>query len=565
MSSAYGYNDANERTRNTQPDGSFWVYQYDSLGQVISGKKYWSDWTPVAGQQFEYSFDDIGNRTATKVGGDSAGANLRSATYGANSLNQYTNRTVPNAADVIGVANALATVNVNGSSTYRRGEYYQNALTIDNSATNVWQVISNYATLSGTNQTNVGYLFSPKTPETFGLDADGNQTSDGRWFFTWDGENRLISMVSSNVADGGKRKLNIVYDSGGRRVQKTTFSWVSGAWQTNTDVEYVYDGWNLIAEVNATNSASVRSFIWGLDLSGSMQGAGGVGGLVAINSAGNGVHFAAYDGNGNVADLINATNGATSAQYEYGPFGEVIRSTGPMAKLNPFRFSTKYQDDESDLLYYGYRYCTASSGRWLNRDPLGDAAFFSQYIRDNSLEDWGELTTKAIRAGYDFVANNPIIRTDLLGLESVGISVTTVIRPPDAQSGVKTIHALSVDEYGAIGNVSTFTGTTIVLGLPVTGVSTFRQWASGSHPKITVTMTVTSHSAALPSGYDIDYNLDFTLDFCSRRGKLSGVHDQYPSYSARVKGGTIYDWQQKGLWVNLWGPGNINPSVSFTF
>ena len=47
-------------------------------------------------------------------------------------------------------------------------------------------------------------------------------------------------------------------------------------------------------------------------------------------------------------------DGAISAQYVYGPFGEVLRATGPMAKVNPFRFSTKYQDDETDLLYYGY-------------------------------------------------------------------------------------------------------------------------------------------------------------------------------------------------------------------
>ncbi len=53
-----------------------------------------------------------------------------------------------------------------------------------------------------------------------------------------------------------------------------------------------------------------------------------------------------------------------------GPFGEVIRATGPMAKANPFRFSTKYQDDETDLLYYGYRYYNAS--RWLSRDPVGE-------------------------------------------------------------------------------------------------------------------------------------------------------------------------------------------------
>lgn len=35
---------------------------YDTLGQVTSGKKYWSDGTPVAGEQFAYAYDDIGNR-----------------------------------------------------------------------------------------------------------------------------------------------------------------------------------------------------------------------------------------------------------------------------------------------------------------------------------------------------------------------------------------------------------------------------------------------------------------------------------------------------------------------
>jgi RHS repeat-associated protein len=58
-----------------------------------------------------------------------------------------------------------------------------------------------------------------------------------------------------------------------------------------------------------------------------------------------------------------------------GPFGEVIRATGPMAKANPFRFSTKYQDDETDLLYYGYRYYNASTGRWLSRDPIDEPGF----------------------------------------------------------------------------------------------------------------------------------------------------------------------------------------------
>jgi RHS repeat-associated protein len=62
-----------------------------------------------------------------------------------------------------------------------------------------------------------------------------------------------------------------------------------------------------------------------------------------------------------------------------GPFGEVIRATGPMAKANPFRFSTKYQDDETDLLYYGHRYLSPPAGRWLSRDPITEAAGFNSY------------------------------------------------------------------------------------------------------------------------------------------------------------------------------------------
>jgi YD repeat-containing protein len=54
----YQYNDANQRTRVTYADGSYWLYDYDTLGQLISGKHYWSDGTPVAGQQHEYAYDD---------------------------------------------------------------------------------------------------------------------------------------------------------------------------------------------------------------------------------------------------------------------------------------------------------------------------------------------------------------------------------------------------------------------------------------------------------------------------------------------------------------------------
>jgi RHS repeat-associated protein len=156
----------------------------------------------------------------------------------------------------------------------------------------------------------------------------------------------------------------------------------------------------LVAQLDALNSSAfIRSYVWGSDLSGTLQGAGGVGGLLAVWDAStlnsqSSTHFASYDGNGNVTALINAADGIPSAQYEYGPFGEVLRKTGTMATANPFRYSTKYQDEETGLLYYGYRYYDAGTGRWGGRDPLGEKAGVNL---------------------YGFVANVPLHQVDVLG------------------------------------------------------------------------------------------------------------------------------------------------------
>jgi hypothetical protein len=139
----YNYNSSNQRTRNTQVDGSYWIYQYDSLGQVISANKYWSDMTPVAGQQFDYTFDTIGNRTQTKGGGDQNGMNLRVANYYANNLNQITNRVVPGTNDVIGVAFATTNVTVNGQTAWRKTEYFWGTAGTNNTSSPAWLRVTN--------------------------------------------------------------------------------------------------------------------------------------------------------------------------------------------------------------------------------------------------------------------------------------------------------------------------------------------------------------------------------------------------------------------------------------
>src|SRR5690625_4492908 len=98
-------------------------------------------------------------------------------------------------------------------------------------------------------------------------------------------------------------------------------------------------------------------------------------------------HQPTIDANGNVIALWDADTAEVAAYYDYDPFGKTVRATGPAAEVNPFRFSTKYQDHETGFYYYGYRYYQPETGRWLNRDPIGEQ---------------GGLDL------YEFVYNNPL-------------------------------------------------------------------------------------------------------------------------------------------------------------
>ena len=211
-------------------------------------------------------------------------------------------------------------------------------------------------------------------------DLDGNMTWDGRLSYTWDAENRLSAVYSNSTCI-----VSNSYDHQSRRVLKTT--------ATATHA-FVYDGWNLVLETIATASGvTTNRYVWGKDLSGTFQGAGGVGGLLAVSMNGS-CFFPFYDNNGNII-AYESESGELVAEYVYDAFGRTIAHFGPMANAFPHRFSTKYYDSETGLSYYGYRFYSSELMRWLNRDPIE--------------ENGG-------RNLFSFVNNDPMSSFDQLGL-----------------------------------------------------------------------------------------------------------------------------------------------------
>ena len=381
----------NRRKKITREDNTRWNYGYNDKGEVTSGirEKTAAPNTAVPGWNHGYSFDEIGNRLGTTTNG-------RASTYTPNNLNQITTRTVPRAFDVIGKAATTATVTVNTLATTRLDEYFYKELPAGSGAVHVpYSVAATDGT--GTTTRSAG-KFLPATPESSTYDFDGNLKTDGRFTYTWDAENRLIAMETlATVPIIARRKLAFAYDAVGRRIRKATWIGTStGTWQPNFDLRFLHEpgGWNILAEITA-DSRFLRTYTWGTDLSGSLSGAGGVGGLLFTKILPyNSIHANGMDLNGNVTLLVSTTTGQATATYDYGPFGEPIRESGEYAKLNPYRFSTKYADDETGLLDYGLRYYGATDGRWKSRDPIEEEGGINLFV---------------------FVLNDGVGRIDFLG------------------------------------------------------------------------------------------------------------------------------------------------------
>ncbi len=405
-------NDKDQRTRITFADGSYWDYTYDTKGQVISGIKYDAAGKAVPGHSFGYGYDGIGNRTWADPGLYSDDENRVPAPaatryqYASNQLNQYTSLTNPGIVPVIGDADVNATVKAlrtdetpvpSGEQVLvpaRDGKYFTGFFTgIDNSTAsktisfNVYAIKEDSANNRQLVRKEIRQYTVPKRDAAFTYDDDGNMLTNGEWTYEWNAENRMIAAEKSD------QRLEYSYDYQGRRFSKKVYTGSTGNWTLSREEKYIYDNNNRIALYNGSDVLQ-KSYLWGEDLSGSLDGAGGVGGLLVVTDTSS--SYPLYDGNGNITAYSDGS-GNLVAEYEYSPFGRTLKQTGTQASNLTFGFSTKNYEAETGLLNYRYRPLIVNLGRWATRDPLGEDGGYNLYgmVGNNLIGQLDELGLKS--------------------------------------------------------------------------------------------------------------------------------------------------------------------------
>ncbi len=382
----YGYNAAHQRTALTNVAGNFWNFSYDTVGQLKSALGKESNGTNRLQEQLTYQYDPAGN------------LNVRSnkdlgQTFVVNVLNELSNVTRTGTVTVAGATTSTnvssVTVNGLGASLYADATFARAGF--DPTNTIYAAVASDPLGRTDTNTITANY----PSPVSFTYDANGNLTSDGARTFVYDQENQLTSVTITNSAAGTSAKTDFVYDGLNRLRIKREWTWRSGSWGQTDEARYVYDGRRMVQELNQFNVPRV-TYVRGVDLSGTLEGAGGIGGLLARVDHVNGtVAYYHGDGGGNVTMLLNQQQ-LPVAKYSYDPYGNTLGQSGPLADANSFRFSSKEYQQNAGLYYYGYRFYDANLQRWLNRDPIGEWGGWNLYtfVRNQS-------TTLVDRDGLD--------------------------------------------------------------------------------------------------------------------------------------------------------------------
>ena len=400
----YSYNLGNQRTNVTRTSGDYVSYAYDSIGQLTNASGREANSTLRLQEQFGYGYDAAGNlNTRTNNG--------LVQTFGVNALNELTTGSRSGTLTVAGATTATATNVSVTDGTMTQGTYLYGDAAF--ATTNGFTLVNGNNTFTATAQDSYSRTDSssvtvnlPASP-IYQYDANGNLTNDSNRVFEYDDENQLIAVWKTNAW-----RSEFSYDGKMRRKARKEFSWQGGSWVETNEVHYVYDGNLVIQERNANNIGAV-TYTRGNDLSGSWEGVGGVGGLLARTDH-HSLQSAYYhsDGNGNITAMIDDAENIV-ARYLYDPFGKVLSQCGILADVNCYRFSSMETDRNNGLICFLYRLYDPNHQRWINRDPINEEGGVNLFT---------------------FVMQNPINFLDRYGLSGEADAIARPILRPGSIS-----------------------------------------------------------------------------------------------------------------------------------
>ncbi|GIX17125.1 MAG: hypothetical protein KatS3mg119_1311 [Rhodothalassiaceae bacterium] len=317
LSVSYQYDAAGRRTRMTWPDGFYVTFGYDALGRVSEMRENGS--ALIA----SFAYDDQGRRTQLSRG------NGTTTSYAYDALGRLTRLTH----DLAGTAadyDAEFTYDPLGrivARTQANGLYH-------------WPV----ATASGTASVNGLDQLASSGGTSLTHDARGNLAGRGAWGYAHDVENQLTQVT-------GPVNLTLRYDALGRLERLI---------ESGQDTRFVWDGAQVIAELDAASGAVKRRYVPG-------PGTNEV--IAWYEGAGVGERrFIHQDERGSVVAVANGA-GAAIATFRYGPWGESSDTA-----FSRFGYTGAIRLPGTDLLHMRARVYATELARFLEPDPIGFAS-----------------------------------------------------------------------------------------------------------------------------------------------------------------------------------------------
>ncbi|MGH7746481.1 MAG: RHS repeat-associated core domain-containing protein, partial [Candidatus Dormibacteria bacterium] len=197
-------------------------------------------------------------------------------------------------------------------------------------------------TAKATNANQLTQVTNKGVTATWTYDKDGNLLADGTRAYTWDAENRLLS-VTLNAT---KQTSTFAYDPLGLRVAIT---------DNGTTTRYRWCGGRICAAHNTAGAITARYFPQG-EIDGTAS------------------RYYATDRLGSVRALMDNA-GRTKGTAVYGAYGR----TTITGEAPTFAYAGMFYHKASGLYLTRYRAYNPDAGRWISRDPIGEIAGMNLY------------------------------------------------------------------------------------------------------------------------------------------------------------------------------------------